>query len=251
MSGSNNELDGWLLPDWPAPPTVRAVTTTRAGGVSPMPYDTFNLAAHVGDAPAAVAVNRRRLRDRLGLPAEPCWLHQVHTTRAVRAQRGGEPLEADAAFADQPGVVCAVLTADCLPILLCDRVGERVAAVHAGWRGLAAGVVESTLDALGPAAGGWLAWLGPAIGPRVFEVGDEVREAFLAGSKDAIGAFAPSATGRWLADLYALARQRLAARGVANVYGGGECTYSDRARFFSYRRDGVTGRMATLIWLTG
>jgi YfiH family protein len=252
MSPANDSRDlGWLVPDWPAPPGVRAVSTTRRGGVSAAPYDDFNLAAHVGDAPSAVAANRARLRECLGLPAEPCWLQQVHGVQAVPAVSGTPPPEADAGYTDRPGVVCAVLTADCLPILLCDRAGRRIAAIHAGWRGLANGVIERALDCAGPAAGGWLAWLGPAIGPGVFEVGAEVRDAFVTGHAAATEAFQPSPAGRWLADLYVLARQRLAGCGVTDVYGGGACTYSDRERFFSYRRDGATGRMATLVWLAG
>ncbi len=160
----------------------------------------------------------------------------------------GEP-EADASFAGQPGVVCAVLTADCLPLLLCDRQGTRAGAAHVGWRGLAAGIVEAAVDAMDRVGTELMAWLGPAIGPNAFEVGDEVRQTFLVHDRRAAGAFRRAASGRWLADIYELARQRLAARGVAAVYGGGECTMSDAARFYSYRRDGTTGRMASLIWL--
>jgi YfiH family protein len=236
---------GWIIPDWPAPPHVRAVSTTRLGGVSVAPHDSFNLADHVGDDPMSVGANRMRLIESLQLPAMPVWLNQVHGARVVDAAYGA--CEADAAYTDQAGRVCAVLTADCLPILLCDTHGARVAAVHAGWRGLAAGVIEAALDAMG--AKNLLVWLGPAIGPQTFEVGDEVRAVFMAHDAKAQQAFRPSGGGRWLADIYRLARQRLAARGVARVYGGGECTYSDAERFYSHRRDGKTGRMATLIWL--
>ncbi|MGE0081259.1 MAG: peptidoglycan editing factor PgeF [Thiohalomonadaceae bacterium] len=238
-----------IFPDWPAPPQVRAAVTTRVGGVSVGPYASLNLGDHVGDDPAAVAENRARLVQALGLPSEPRWLKQVHGTCALDAAAAVGGCEADAGFAALPGVVCAVLTADCLPVLFCDRAGTRVAAAHAGWRGLAAGVLERTVDALGAAPADVLAWLGPAIGPQAFEVGEEVRTAFLSQDRGAGTAFRPHGEGRWLADLYALARRRLSRHGVDAVYGGGLCTFSDPARFFSYRRDGVTGRMASLIWL--
>lgn len=237
----------WIEADWPAPPQVRALTTTRIGGVSNGRWAGLNLAAHVDDDPAAVAANRRLLREALALPAEPRWLEQVHGTCAVDA--AGPACRADASFSDRPGVVCAVLTADCLPVLLCDRAGTRVAAAHAGWRGLVGGVLESTVAALGPDPARLLAWLGPAIGPAAFEVGEEVRAVFLAADPGAAPAFRPSSDGRWLADLYTLARRRLEAAGVGGVYGGTWCTYGDAARFYSYRRDGVTGRMGSLIWL--
>jgi len=243
----------WLEPDWPAPPGVRALTTTRRGGVSAAPYNSLNLAGHVGDDPAAVTANRRRLSETAGLPAEPVWLEQVHgcdvCVLAEDTPARAQTNRADAAVAHRPGVVCAVLTADCLPVLLCDDRGEVVAAVHAGWRGLLDGVIEAAVGAIGHPAERLLAWLGPAIGPNAFEVGDEVREAFCAGSARCENSFRPSANGRWLADLYGLARERLDALGVEQVSGGGLCTMSDGARFFSYRRDGVTGRMATLIWI--
>ncbi len=240
----------FLVPDWPAPAGVRAVTTTRRGGASEGPYAAFNLAAHVGDDPARVAVNRAALRARLALPAEPAWLAQVHGTTVVDANPRDNPPEADASVADRPGVVCAVLTADCLPVLFCTRDGTLVAAAHAGWRGLAAGVLEATVRALGGPPGELLAWLGPGIGPDAYEVGPEVREAFVCADPRAADAFAQGKRAdRWLADMYALARLRLASAGVTAVYGGGLCTYRDRERFFSYRRDGATGRMATLAWL--
>jgi len=238
-----------LTPDWPAPPTVRAVTTTRVGGVSRPPFDTMNLADHVGDDPEAVAANRAALRARLALPSEPVWLSQVHGTRVCNAGKIASGCEGDAGVTHRPGVVCAVLTADCLPVLLCDGGGTRVAAVHAGWRGLADGVVEAAVDALGVPGEELMAWLGPGIGPHAFEVDEEVRAAFLHADAAADGAFRPSPAGRWLADLYALARLRLANHGVTRVHGGGLCTFNDAARFYSYRRDGTTGRMATLIWL--
>lgn len=241
---------GWLRPDWPAPANVRALTTTRAGGVSRGGYASLNLAGHVGDESSAVAENRRRLRRLAALPAEPAWLNQVHGRGVVRLDAASPPgAEADAATTRMPGVVCAVLTADCLPVLLCDRAGTRVAAAHAGWRGLAGGVLEASVAAMASAPGELLAWLGPAIGPAAFEVGDEVRQAFVSQNPAAEQAFAPSPAGRWLADLYALARLRLAACGVEAVYGGGRCTLREAQHFYSYRRDGETGRMASLIWL--
>jgi hypothetical protein len=241
-------IDG-IVPDWPAPARVRAVVTTRAGGVSRPPWDSLNVADHVGDEPAAVAENRRRLRARWALPAEPVWLQQVHGCDVVDAGRGAAGCPADAAVAVGPGSVCAVLTADCLPVLFCDRAATVVGVAHAGWRGLAGGVLEQTVARLDRPARELLAWLGPAIGPQAFEVGDEVRAAFTAQDGEAARCFHPSARGRWLADLYGLARLRLQRAGVGDVHGGGMCTFSDAARFYSYRRDGVTGRMASLLWL--
>lgn len=249
----------WILPDWPAPPSVRAVSTTRyidgSGGVSLPPFDAFNLAAHVGDAPDAVAANRAQLKQVLDVPAQPRWLQQVHGARAVSLDddAANHP-EADASVASSPHQVCVVLSADCLPVLFCDQAGARVAAAHAGWRGLAAGVLEATLASLAVDPAEVLVWLGPAIGPQAFEVGAEVRQEFLAHDTQAAQAFSSSPTEtdppRWLADLYLLARQRLQRAGVLSIYGGGLCTFSDTRRFFSYRRDGRTGRMASLIWLT-
>lgn len=244
----------WITPEWPAPPRVRALMTTRHGGVSPPPYDSLNLAGHVGDDPQAVAENRRILRRYL--PAEPLWLTQVHGAGVAEAGVDATGVEADAAVARAPAQVCAVLTADCLPVLLCDTRASVVAAAHVGWRGLAAGVLEATVRAMriGPAR--VLAWLGPAIGPDAFEVGEEVRQAFIEQDPFAATAFRPALPGtldgvprKWLADLYALARLRLKALGVEQVYGGVGCTYREAGRFYSYRRDGRTGRMAALIWL--
>lgn len=240
----------FILPDWPAPPNVRALVTTRSGGVSTGPYASLNLGDHVGDAPAAVVENRRRLRALL--PADPVWLQQVHGVRCIEAAQATPLLEADAAFTHMPGVVCAVLTADCLPILLCDTDGTVVATAHAGWRGLASGVIESTVAALGVPSDRLMAWLGPAIGPDNFEVGGEVRDTFIAHDPQAAQAFVarPNGTqGKWFCDIYLLARQRLEALGVCRLAGADFCTVRDAARFFSYRRDGVTGRMASLIWL--
>ncbi len=244
---TRTEPGDWLWPDWPAPPGVRAVSTSRNGGVSRAPWDSLNLGDHVDDRPRDVRENRRRLREALDLPAEPVWLRQVHG-RGVAVLRGGERTpEADAAFTRVPGVVCAVLTADCLPVLFADTRGGAVAAAHAGWRGLAGGVLESTLGCFDD-PGRVLAWLGPAIGPEAFEVGDEVRAAFADIQPEAAAAFRPHRPGRWLADIYALARLRLARAGLGRVFGGGHCTWREAGRFFSYRRDGITGRMASMIW---
>jgi len=242
---------GILQPD-PAPPAgVRAVFTTRAGGVSEPPFDSLNLGLLSGDAPDAVERNRARLAADIGLPGTPAWLAQVHGTRVVAAgDVMPDATEADASWTDRPGEVCAVLVADCLPVLLCDRDATCVAAAHAGWRGLAGDVLGATVATMPAAPQALQAWLGPAIGPAAYEVGDEVREAFLAADPGAHAGFGPSPAGRWLAELYALARRRLAALGVAAVHDGGRCTWSDRERFFSYRRDGLTGRMAALIWRT-
>jgi len=238
----------WIAPDWPAPAGVRALTSLRGGGVSRGAYAELNLALHVGDDPEAVRENRDRLLRAAGVPVDPCWLDQVHGATVIDADEWQPGVQADAAVARYPDLVCAVLTADCLPVLLCARDGNAVAAVHAGWRGLAAGVLEAAADALG---GPCIAWLGPAIGPQAFEVGAEVRAVFLAADAGAAAAFRPSPAGRWLADIYQLARRRLQLAGVSEVYGGGECTHGDAARFYSYRRDGATGRMASLIWREG
>lgn len=235
----------WIIPDWPAPAQIRACVTTRAGGFSPSPFEGFNLGDHVGDDPQAVAQNRTFLAATLG--CTPAWLSQVHSTEVVKADPS-RVLTADACWTDEHYHACAVLTADCLPVLLCDRSGTKVAAAHAGWRGLAAGILEHTVQALAVAPQELLVWLGPAIGPDVFEVGPEVREAFVAVHPQAEVAFKPSPNaGRYLADLYQLARIRLAALGVTAVYGGGLCTYQE-ARFYSYRRAARTGRFASLIW---
>lgn len=242
--------DTWIVPDdWPVPAHVRALTTTRAGGISTGPYASLNLADHVGDDPAAVAANRMRLVAEAGLPADPVWLQQVHGNTVVDIARATPVPEADAAYSHQPGQVCAVLTADCLPVLLCDRAGEQVAAVHAGWRGLAAGVIEQAVAALPVPGAELLAWLGPAISAAAYTVGDEVRETFIKHDPRAAAAFQSGRHDGWHADLYQLARQRLAACGVPAVHGGGRCTFREAQHFYSYRRDGVTGRMATLIWL--
>jgi YfiH family protein len=238
-----------IEPDWPAPPRVVALGTTRVGGVSGAPWDSLNLGDHVGDAPEAVRENRRRLQQVLPEDTRIQWLRQVHGTAVAVAGRVAEP-EADACWSNMPGQACAVLTADCLPVLLTNTGGTVVAAAHAGWRGLCAGVIEATIAALPCAPAELMAWLGPAIGPSVFEVGAEVRAAFLAEAASASACFRPaSRAGHFLADLGGLARLRLAGAGVSGIYGGGRCTFSETDRFFSYRRDGQTGRMATLICL--
>lgn len=240
-------MNAWLTPDWPAPARVRACVTTRSGGVSQAPFDSLNLGAHVDDDPRAVEENRRRLTERL--ECRPSWLEQVHGVTVVEADPSRVP-RADASWSAMPGVACTIMTADCLPALFCDRSGTRVAAAHAGWRGLAAGVLEATVDSLGVPGDELLVWLGPAIGPQAFEVGGEVRDAFVAAHAEARSAFVPSANpGRFMADIYRLARIRLGAHGVTAVHGGGLCTFSDTERFYSYRRSSRTGRFASLVWL--
>lgn len=237
----------WLTPDWPAPASVKACVTTREGGVSEAPFDSLNLGDHVDDRPEAVAENRRRLTDHFSI--KPAWLQQVHGIAVAHADPS-VVATADASWTATPGIACAAMTADCLPALFCDRAGTRVAAAHAGWRGLAAGVLEATLDSLDVPAEDILVWLGPAIGPQAFEVGPEVREVFINQFPEAETAFVPSHNaGKFMADIYKLARLRLAVRGVTAVYGGGFCTVTD-PRFFSYRRASRTGRFASLVWLT-
>ena len=283
----------WAIiePDWPAPKGVRSAFTLRTGGVSVPPYHSLNVGAHVGDVASSVEENRRRVRERLGLPAEPMWLQQVHGVEvadldviaeplapvghrsagaqaalplarrgagaeSVRLSSGAEgtlPLasgfaSADAAVTRAPGRVCVIQVADCMPVLFAARDGSAVGAAHAGWRGLAGGVLEETVRCLRVPAPQLIAWLGPTIGQDHFEVGDEVRAAFMAHDPDAVSAFESNARGRWQCDLYSLARRRLVALGIRDVLGGGWCTYADAARFFSYRRDGQCGRMAALIW---
>lgn len=238
-----------LCADWPAPARVRAFTSTRLGGVSQAPYDSLNLGLHVGDDPAAVITNRARVVQQLTAGGEPQWLDQVHGTDVIEASANGEVVTADACWSDQRGQACAIMTADCLPVLFTDRQGTRVAAAHAGWRGLADGILENTLRCF-PHPEAVLVWFGPAIGPTAFEVGDEVRQQFCAQLGAAEQAFVPSHNaGKWLANIYQLARLRLNAAGVTDVYGGDHCTFTQSDLFFSYRREGVTGRMASLIWI--
>jgi YfiH family protein len=240
----------FLRPDWNAPPRVRAASTLRTGGVSAEAYASLNLAQHVGDDAGAVAANRALLRKALNLPGEPAWLDQVHGTLALPAEAVSPGCKADASWTDQAGSVCVVMTADCLPVLFCDDDGQCVAAAHAGWRGLADGVLQSTVAQLPAAPRKLMAWLGPAIGPGAFEVGPEVRARFLDRDAALDSAFARSArAGHYLADLYALARAILHRAGVARVSGGDRCTYSEADHFFSFRRQARCGRMASLIWL--
>lgn len=236
----------WIIPDWPAPSHVRSFITSRNGGVSRGAYTSFNLGLGTGDDRAAVLENRARLLRYL--PQAPRWLQQQHGTAVVDADRMEQPLPADASIARNPGTVCTIVVADCVPVLFSDRAGSVVAAAHAGWRGLAGGVLERTVERLGSTPDMLLAYLGPGIGPGAFEVGGEVRDAFVMRHEEAGEAFTPVAPGKWRADLYRLARIALARAGVTAVYGGGLCTVSDPSRFFSYRRDRVTGRMAAFIW---
>lgn len=237
-----------LEPLWSAPPRVRAAFSLRSGGVSTAPWDSLNLGVHVGDDPAAVAENRRRLANALQLPGEPIWLDQVHGTAVWSGGPSNDRPRADAAVTRQSGVVLAVQVADCLPVLFASDAGDEIGAAHAGWRGLAAGVLEATVAALATPPARLVAWLGPCIGPAHFEVGDEVLEAFITVLPDADRCFRPNARGRWQCDLPALARLRLAALGIQRVAGGQWCTAADPVRFFSHRRDQRTGRMAALIW---
>ena len=244
--------DAWIFPDWPAPGCVHAAITTRDGpGVSQPPFGRFNLGLRSGEDAHTVNSNRGALRQSLGLPMEPRWLRQVHGT--VVADLGplpgpGEP-EADAAVSHLPGTVLAILTADCLPVLFCTEDGRSIGAAHAGWRGLAAGVLEETIAQMQRPASSVMAWLGPCIGAPSYEVGGEVRKAFVAGDSAAASAFEATRPGHWSCDLSVLARQRLQAAGVTRIYGGGFDTRTD-GRFYSYRREGArSGRFASLIWL--
>lgn len=244
-----------LRPEWPAPETVRALCTTRQGGVSRAPWGSFNLGLHVGDSPAAVAQNRTRLSTGTGLPASAIgWLDQVHGTSVVELTPDNVDTVpvADASYTRHAGLACAILTADCLPVVLCDRRGQVVGAAHAGWRSLCSGVLENLIGAMRVPGDELLAWLGPAIGPERFEVGPEVRDAFVSVCADDAAAFSSAGArpGHYLADLYQLATHRLTRVGVCSIQGGGWCTVSEREQFFSFRRDGQTGRMATLIWRT-
>ena len=253
MNASPTSADppGWITPDWPAPPGVRAVTTTRSGGESRSAYASLNLGNGTGDSPAVVARNRSRLRSSLGLGQEPCWLRQEHGAVVVRAAHHHRAPRADACVGEPGSPACVVLTADCLPVVLCDAAGTRVGVAHAGWRGLARGVIARCVGFMDRAGSELLAWLGPAIGQQFYEVGPEVRDACLTATPEAGVAFVPSLAHerRWLADLYAIASCQLGAMGVTRIHGGGFCTWADRRRFFSHRRDGTTGRFATLAWI--
>lgn len=246
MSGKSIEF---ISPNWPAPAAVRALTTVRHGGASVGNYRSLNLGDHVNDDPIAVDDNRAHLRTSLSLPAEPIWLKQVHGSRVVDAAAAPTDTVADGSYTFRKGVICAILTADCLPVFVCNREGTEVGLLHAGWRGLAGGVIEAGLSLFRSSREELLIWLGPAIGPAAYEVGDEVRQAFLTHSATAASAFRPSATGKWYMDIYLLARQRLEQQGVSFIYGAEYCTATQSELFFSHRRDGTTGRMASLIWL--
>jgi len=237
-----------IIPDWPAPEHVRAYSSTREGGVSQGAWASLNLATHVQDDLKHVAENRRRLSEALAIPNEPYWLEQVHGTEVVRPELNTTHC-ADAAFTQQSDTPCVVMTADCLPVLFCDEQGTAVAAAHAGWRGLAAGVLEQTLKCFEDQSM-VMAWMGPAIGPKHFEVGDEVREVFVQQHSQTESAFVESRPGHWMADIFQLAQQRLSAAGVSQIFGGGICTYADADHFYSFRRESITGRMASLIWLS-
>jgi YfiH family protein len=239
----------FIYPDWPAPENVKALTTTRIGGYSAAPFDSFNLSMRSGDNIEHVKRNRALLVESAKLPAEPMWLRQVHGNRVVDAADSALYTEADGSYAERSGIVCAVLTADCCPVFLCDRYGKRVAVLHCGWRGIARGLIEQGIAQLRLPATELLAWLGPAIGPDSFEVGDDVYDAFIAHDRGAVAAFTKKENGRWLADIYALVRQRLQALGVTQISGARHCTVLERQRFFSYRRDRVCGHMASLIWM--
>ena len=242
----------FITPNWPAPANVKALQTTRAGGISRGSYNSLNFGSHVNDEPMHVAHNRQLLSD--FLPSEPVWLNQVHGINAVDAAQTDCLPAADASFSTRKNVVCVTMTADCLPILLCNQAGTAVASIHAGWRGLCDGIIDATVSKMPVNSADLIAWLGPAIGPNAFEVGAEVREQFMI--KDAKSEIAFKKQGenqaqdKWLADIYKIATQRLNNLGITQIYGGGECTYTDKEKFFSFRRDGQTGRMATLIWLS-
>jgi hypothetical protein len=243
-----NKNKHWLSPDWPAPANIHAATTLRTGGVSSAPYDSLNPATHVGDDAACVSENRQRIKTMLALPTEPVWLEQTHSDIVINAAQTNTLQQADASYSNVAGVVCAVMTADCLPLLICSTDGKTCAAIHAGWRGLLAGIITNTVNAL--ATTEVLVWLGPAIGAACFEVGAEVREAFVAKSSAFAPAFTHTSDNKYLADIYQLARLELAALGIHAVYGGDFCTVTEQEHFYSYRRDTQTGRMATLIWRT-
>lgn len=246
-----------ILPQWPQPETVRSCSTTRQGGVSLPPYDSLNLGSHVSDLPEHVTTNRQRLQQLASLPSAPHWLEQVHGTDVARLTQktSHQTIRADAAYTDELGIVCAAMSADCLPVLFCSRAGDEVAAAHAGWRGLNAGILENTLSTFRADPQDVMVWFGPAIGPQQFEVGAEVREAFIDNDAQAATAFTPFVKDtffgkeKYLANIYELARLKLQAAGVRHFYGADRCTVSEPAYFFSYRREGITGRLASLIWL--
>ncbi len=238
--------NNWITPDWPVPLGIRAASTLRTGGISRDNYSSWNCAAHVGDNPADVNSNRLLLKQQLQLPSEPLWLNQVHGCLVVNASTVAPGITADASYSRTMGIVCTVMTADCLPLLLCAKDGAYVAAVHCGWRSLLAGIIEQTICSIG--SSNLLAWMGPAIGPQAFIVGTDVRQLFIDKSPNYEPAFVDQGNGKWLADLYSIARIKLGKAGIQQVYGGDRCTYNEDEHFFSHRRQGTTGRMATMIW---
>ena len=242
--------DKYLVPNWEAPGNIKAVVTTRLDGVSQGNYSSFNLGFRTGDSKENVSANREQLVNDWGWTYPPQWLHQVHGIEVVHADGGHLEYEADASWTRTAGLPCVVLTADCLPVIFCDQKGSTVATAHAGWKGLASGVLEATIRSMGVPPGELMAWFGPAISQQYFEVGPEVKEAFVSHLPNAEQAFVPGREDRWMGDLYLLARQRLSAAGVDRIFGGGFCTYADSDRWFSYRRDGgQSGRMATVVWI--
>ena len=241
--------DGWIAATWPAPDHIHAGTTTRRGGISKPPYATFNLADHVGDDQKNVSTNRELLRKQLNLPAEPCWLQQIHGNRVITAQTAEPTVPADGVLTDQANTVCAVLTADCLPLLLCDTQGTQIAAIHVGWKGFSNDIIANAVEMFSVKREHIMAWLGPCISANQYEIGYEVRDACLKICRVAEHAFTPGRNGHWFADLYRLVRCQLGHLGIENIHGGDYCTYGDAHLFFSHRRDGVTGRMASLIWM--
>jgi len=253
------DVSRFIVPDWQVPAHVNALSTTRKGGISQGAFSSNNLALHVNDMPSVVEKNRALLRKNAGLTVEPVWLTQTHSATvvdigdeqggAMAGEKAAEPVRADASFSSKPGKVCVVMTADCLPLLLCDKKGTQVAAIHAGWRGLLNGIIENTVNMFSVPGADIIAWFGPAIGPKAFEVGREVKELFVNQDIDALKAFRQCSEDKWLANIYALAAMRLKNLGVAEISGGQYCTFRDGSRFYSYRRDQVCGRMATLVWL--
>lgn len=237
-----------IQPNWNSPPGIRACCTTRRGGVSAAPFDSLNLALHVGDDAKRVAQNRILLQQQLQLPTEPCWINQTHGTHTVTLEQDISR-DADAAVTRVPGTIAVVMIADCLPILLCNQDGSEVAAVHAGWRGLQAGVIQSALTTMNSSNRRVMAWIGPGISQSCFEVGDEVRTAFIDSMRDAQTCFSVHREGHWLCDLAGLAERVLKAQGVGEVFRDSHCSYRDADRFYSYRRVATTGRMAALIWI--
>lgn len=247
--GTEPASDLWLPANWNAPPRIAAGTTLRRGGVSRAPFDSLNLAMHVGDLPGAVTENRRRVAEALELPSEPVWLNQIHGDTVIKGSPHGKPVSADGCYTDQGGVVCAVMTADCIPLLLCNRAGSEIAAVHVGWRGLCAGIIPAAMASFQEKAANLLAWIGPHISAKHYEVGNEVRAACADMDEDAINGFTRNQQGNWQADLDKITRIILVKHGLTAVSGCGRCTYAEDRDFFSYRRANRTGRMASFIWM--